>query len=374
MKVLVAGDFCQRFRVNEKIEQKEFGSMFDTIKPIISACDIKVVNFEFPIVIETGKPIKKIGPTLKGSEFAVEAVKYAGFNVCTLANNHILDQGEACCLETKDLLEKGGIFTVGVGIDLNDAARILYIKSEGRKLAIINCCENEFSVATESTAGGNPLLPIQQFYKIQEAKENADYVLVIVHGGIEHYQLPTSRMIETYRFFIDAGADAVVNHHQHCYSGYERYKSKPIIYGLGNLLFDNPNCRNDIWNDGYMVELNFEAEEIEFRLHPYTQCNEEPTIRLMTENQKNQFERSIEELNRTIASPVEINKALDAYSKRMRKFVLSSFTPWTNRLLLAAFVRGFLPSFLSAKRILNIKNRISCESHYDLTIRELKRK
>ena len=131
MKVLVAGDFCQRFRVNEKIEQKEFGSMFDTIKPIISACDIKVVNFEFPIVTETGKTIKKIGPTLKGSEFAVEAVKYAGFNVCTLANNHILDQGEACCLETKDLLEKGGIFTVGVGIDLNDAARILYIESKG---------------------------------------------------------------------------------------------------------------------------------------------------------------------------------------------------------------------------------------------------
>lgn len=78
------------------------------------------------------------------------------------------------------MLEKGGIFTVGVGIDLNDAARILYIESKGRKLAIINCCENEFSVATESTAGGNPLLPIQQFYKIQEAKENADYVLVIV--------------------------------------------------------------------------------------------------------------------------------------------------------------------------------------------------
>ena len=138
-----------------------------------------------------------------------------------------------------------------------------------------------------------------------------------------------------------------------------------VYWNIGNLLFDNPNCRNDIWNDGYMVELNFEAEEIEFKLHPYTQCNEEPTIRLMTENQKNQFERSIEELNRTIASPVEINKALD---------VLSSFTPWTNRLLLAAFVRGLLPSFLSAKRILNIKNRISCESHYDLTIRELKRK
>lgn len=65
MKVLVAGDFCQRFRVNEKIEQKEFGSMFDTIKPIISACDIKVVNFEFPIVTETGKPSRRLALHLK---------------------------------------------------------------------------------------------------------------------------------------------------------------------------------------------------------------------------------------------------------------------------------------------------------------------
>ena len=73
MKVLVAGDFCQRFRVNEKIEQKKFGSMFDAIKPIISSCDIKVVNFEFPIVTETGKPIEKIGPTLEGSEVNIFA-------------------------------------------------------------------------------------------------------------------------------------------------------------------------------------------------------------------------------------------------------------------------------------------------------------
>lgn len=372
MKILIAGDFCQRFRTIKKIEDKEFSSMFDAIKPIVNECDVKIVNFEFPIVVEKSKPIKKIGPTLKGSINAVDAIKYAGFNVCTLANNHILDQGDSCCIETKNLLEKNGVSTVGVGSNLNDAGNILYMESEGKKMAIINCCENEFSIATDRTPGANPLNPIHQFYKIKEARKHADFVLVILHGGIEHYQLPTPRMVENYHFFIDAGADAIVNHHQHCYSGYEMYNGKPIIYGLGNLLFDNPNSRHSIWNEGYMVQINFD-EEITFDLHPYTQCNEEPNICLMNEEQKKSFKNKILDLNRIIASPKELIKALDAYSIKNRKFILSSFTPWTNRLLLAAFIRGLLPSFLSTKRILNIKNRISCESYYDLTIRELKR-
>lgn len=285
MKVLIAGDFCQRFRTIEKIENQEFGSMFDAIKPIVNESDVKIVNFEFPIVIEKGKPIKKIGPTLKGTVHAVDAIKYAGFNVCTLANNHILDQGDSCCIETKNLLEQKGVFAVGVGADLNDAGNILYMELEGEKLAIINCCENEFSIATDHTPGANPLRPIRQFYKIKEARRNADFVLVIVHGGIEQYQLPTPRMVENYHFFIDAGADAVVNHHQHCYSGYEVYNSKPIVYGLGNFLFDNPGSRHCIWNEGYMVQINFD-EEISFDLHPYTQCNEKPNVCPMNEEKK----------------------------------------------------------------------------------------
>lgn len=372
MKVLIAGDFCQRFRTIEKIENQEFGSMFDAIKPIVNESDVKIVNFEFPIVIEKGKPIKKIGPTLKGTVHAVDAIKYAGFNVCTLANNHVLDQGDSCCIETKNLLEQKGVFAVGVGADLNDAGNILYMESEGEKLAIINCCENEFSIATDHTPGANPLRPIRQFYKIKEARRNADFVLVIVHGGIEQYQLPTPRMVENYHFFIDAGADAVVNHHQHCYSGYEVYNSKPIVYGLGNFLFDNPGSRHCIWNEGYMVQIKFD-EEISFDLHPYTQCNENPTVCPMNEEQKKSFNDKINKLNRIIASPQKLNNSLDSYSIRMRKFILSSFTPWTNRLLLAAFIRGLLPSFLSSKRMLTIKNRISCESHYDLTMQELKR-
>lgn len=91
-------------------------------------------------------------------------------------------------------------------------------------------------------------------------------------------------MQETYRFFIDTGADAVVNHHQHCYSGYEIYHDKPICYGLGNFCFDEDGRRECFWNEGYLVKLDFVNENIDFELIPYTQCNETASVILVQDN------------------------------------------------------------------------------------------
>ncbi|MBQ8413439.1 MAG: CapA family protein, partial [Lachnospiraceae bacterium] len=214
MKVILAGDFCDSARVSGIIERNQYETLFASVRDIIKSVDFSFVNFEFPVVAKEGKPIPKCGPNLKGQPKAVDAIKYAGFNCCTLANNHILDQGEECLKDTKSRIEAVGIKTVGAGSNLTEASEILYLHKDGQKLAVINCCEHEFTIAMDTRAGANPLNPIQQFYKIQEARQNADYVLVIVHGGHEHYQLPSPRMKETYRFFVDAGADAVVNHHQ----------------------------------------------------------------------------------------------------------------------------------------------------------------
>ena len=257
MKILIAGDFCQGYRVDALVKERRYGKLFDEVKPIIESADYSIVNFEFPVVLDkdAARPIPKCGPNLEGTIESIEAIKYAGFKCCTLANNHILDQGEQCCLDTKNELEKAGVDTVGVGSNLSEAGEIFYKEIDGETLAIINCCEHEFSIATETSAGANPLNPVRQYYAIQEAKKKADYVLVIVHGGHEHYQLPSPRMKETYRFFVDAGADAVVNHHQHCYSGYDVYYDKPIFYGLGNFCFDEPQMRHCGWNEGYMVRL-----------------------------------------------------------------------------------------------------------------------
>ncbi len=370
MKILVAGDYCQRYRVDILVKEKRFGELFDEVKPIIESADYSIVNFEFPIVLnkEIAKPIPKCGPNLKGTIEAVEAVKYAGFKCCTLANNHILDQGEQCCIDTKVSLDQSGIDTVGAGHNLSEASNILYKLINGKTIAIINCCEHEFTIATDTTAGANPLNPIQQYYAIQEAKKNADYVMVIVHGGHEHFQLPSPRMQETYRFFIDAGSDAVVNHHQHCYSGYEVYNGRPIFYGLGNFCFDEQGCRNSIWNEGYMVVID--TDDFSFMVIPYNQCVDTPSVHLLYDCVE--FEKQLKELNSIIVNQKNLNSLFDEFVCKQKKGYRAKLSPYSNIYIRELAVRGFIPSFVSDKKIIEVLNAVECEAHRDCLIKALK--
>ena len=372
MKVLIAGDYCQRYRLDTIVKKKSFGKLFDQVMPIIASADYSIVNFEFPIVLnkKTAKPIPKCGPNLEGTIESVAAIRYAGFKCCTLANNHILDQGKQCCLDTKNELEKAGIDTVGVGANLGESSEYLLKQINGENLAIINCCEHEFSIATESEAGANPLNPIRQYYAIQEAKKQADYVLVIVHGGHEHFQLPSPRMQETYRFFIDAGADAVVNHHQHCYSGYEMYREKPIFYGLGNFCFDEDGGRNSTWNEGYMVVLSFDKQKITYEMIPYIQCNEKASVELVKE--RTSFDKTIEKLNAIIQDSKELKKEVDKYYRTTASGMLMMHQPYENRILNKLYRMHLLPSLVSRKKYLMLLNYIYCEAHYDKHVFALK--
>ena len=364
MRILVAGDFCQRYRVDTAIRNHQFGELFDEIKPIVASADYSIVNFEFPIVPQ-GKvptPIPKCGPNFQGTVDSVLAIEYAGFKCCTLANNHILDQGEEYCIETKKEIEKRGIDTVGVGANLSDAGSILYKTIGKERLAIINCCEHEFSIAMNNSAGANPLNPVRQFYEIKEARENADYVLVVVHGGHEHFQLPSTRMQETYRFFIDAGADAVVNGHQHCYSGFEEFKDKVIVYGLGNFCFDNPKGPNG-WNEGYMVMLEFDGGNARInQLYPFVQCDESIGVHPINDVE---FKQKISVLNDTINSFQNLQKKESEYYSKSAKHILGLYQPYENRFLKKLYNMRLLPSAVSKKRLLSIWNFIECESHRD---------
>ena len=174
MKILIAGDFCPQHRVAELFEKGSFSDVLGDVKETIESADYSIVNFECPITKGGERPIEKCGPNLQCSESGMEAVKWAGFNCVTLANNHFLDYGEAGVANTLDACQKYGIDVVGGGRNLQEAARILYKEINGQTLAVINCCEHEFSIATKTTAGSNPLNPIQQYYAIQEAKQKAE--------------------------------------------------------------------------------------------------------------------------------------------------------------------------------------------------------
>lgn len=371
MKILIAGDLCPKYRVQEAFDKKDYSAL-EAMKPIIAKADYSIVNFECPVVVGNAKPIKKCGPCLRTTPNAVEAVQYAGFDCVTLANNHFRDFGDEGCITTMEHLKKAQIDFVGGGHNISEAQQILYKQLGDKKVAFVNFCENEFSIATDSQAGSAPLDTVDNYNQITEARKDADIVIVIVHGGHEHYQLPSPRMKKLYRHFVALGADAVVNHHQHCYSGYEYYNGKPIVYGLGNFLFDSECLRKSFWNEGYCVMIDTGSLEVE--LIPYTQCDEKANVVPMAESDRTAFFARIEELNSIIADDNLLKVEFGKWVQKCTKSKMTTFAPYFHRYLNAAAHRGWIPMRLTAVNAGRMLNHIACEAHRDITIQVMHNK
>lgn len=362
MKILVAGDFVPRHRTAIQVESGDY-SCIAAVKPLTAQCDYSIVNFESPIVDGTAEPISKTGPNLKCHENAMVAVKQAGFNCVTLANNHFYDYGEKGVYDTIEACNKNGIDHVGGGMNIEEAESVLYKEIDGKIVAIINICENEWSIATATTGGSAPLLLTHNIRNIQKAKKNADFVLVIVHGGTEKYPLPTPRMKDVYRFFVEQGADAVVNHHQHCYSGYELYQGKPIIYGLGNFCFDKNKPTDTSWNTGYVVVLDFSNEKICFQIYPYTQGGETPAVEFI--NETKDFWANIQHLNAIIADENALKKSFETMAGSKTK-LMEIFDFYDNKYLRLLQSKNIIPKTLSEKKKKQVLDLFRCEAHRDV--------
>lgn len=371
MKILIAGDYCPQGRVASMLSKKDY-TFFDNIKEVICDVDYSIVNFECPIVEGDSKPIVKSGPALRTICASIDSIKYAGFDCVTLANNHFRDYGDDGCITTINELQKHNIDFVGGGCNLEEAQKILYKQIDGKTLAIVNFCENEFSIATDTQAGAAPLDAVDNYNQITEARRIADYVLVIVHGGHEHYQLPSPRMKKLYRHFVTIGADAVVNHHQHCYSGYEEYCGKPIFYGIGNFCFDWKGKRSSEWNRGYCVLLEFN-NEISYEICPFEQCDDDLSVRLMTDNEKIKIDEDIRLLNNIILSDDELESYFEDFVRNNDNSIQTVFFSYHNRYLNAAANRKLLPRPSSLKEIVSCFNLLCCESHRDVVTRNILR-
>ena len=84
------------------------------------------------------------------------------------------------------------------------------------KIGIYCCAENEFSIATSQKAGANPFDSLQSFDDVYWLKKKVDFLVVLYHGGIEHYRYPSPNLQRVFRKFADVGADIVIGQHSHC--------------------------------------------------------------------------------------------------------------------------------------------------------------
>ena len=376
IKILIVGDYCPIGRNKKLLEQGSEGEVFGDFDSYTSQSDFSIANLEAPLT-DSNNAIEKSGPNIKASKNTLKPLKNAGFNAVTLANNHIMDFGDEGVMSTINTCKEEELLYVGAGKNLADANKPLIIEIKNKKIAIINIAENEFCSATKDSYGANSLNVITNHYDIKKAKKENDFVLVISHGGREHYQLPTPQLRERYRFFIDSGADAVIGHHTHCYSGYEHYNNKPIFYSLGNFIFDyKKKYQKGLWTQGYGVLLKISYTKIDFDLIPFNQGREKsPKLELLNDEESNVFKAKIEELNTIISNDKLFEAAWRNYIKTQEKSYKANLLI-QNKYMRALISRGILPEFYfhSKKHKTLLLNLFRCETHREIMIDVLSKK
>jgi poly-gamma-glutamate capsule biosynthesis protein CapA/YwtB (metallophosphatase superfamily) len=368
----IGGDLCIT-------PEYESGNLFaDNLKDVFRHSDLNIVNLECPIVEKgNGEKIIKTGPHLHSTAKIFNQLKKLNVHTVTLANNHILDFGETGVESTLQSCMKANISFAGAGRNLSEAALPLIKEVNGLRIAVVNFCENEWSVATASSWGANPMNVIDNLQQIKNARQQADFVLVIIHGGHEIYHLPSPRMVKEYRFFAENGADAVIGHHPHCISGYEVHHGVPIIYSLGNFLF-TMNTPYDCWYTGLMVSMEVKQNKVEkFSLIPVIQDKKSFQLSIPDDGQKNKILDEVEHYSAIIRNKEQLDRNWEQFIQKKHKNIqlLSPLNGLPGRILKKGLSRIGMNRILMRRTYLSeILNHIRCEAHRDIMISLLQKK
>jgi poly-gamma-glutamate capsule biosynthesis protein CapA/YwtB (metallophosphatase superfamily) len=260
MKFLFTGDTALVGSA-ESTKSKSYSlKISEEVKKLFGKDVFSVVNLEAPLT-HSEKTIPKTGPNIKSNPESIQLLKDLNIDLACLSNNHIRDYGDRGVSDTIKHCQENNIDTVGAGGNLQEAAKPFIFNKEGQSFAILNFSEQEYNTVTKDGAGSNPDDEIHIWRSIHELRGNVDAIIVIMHGGKEMYPYPTPEQMKLYRFIIDIGVDIVIGHHSHVIGGYEFYNDKPIIYSLGNFIFDEEG-NQDAWYNGAIAEVEFSDKEI----------------------------------------------------------------------------------------------------------------
>lgn len=216
---------------------KRGGDPFQYVASRLRAADLRVANLEC-VIAASGQAADKPWTFLAAPQTLPLLKRHV--DVVSLANNHSGDFGRAAFAEMLTRLDRAGLPYFGGGRNLREAHRARVIERKGVRIALLGY--DEFFPRAFEAGDTYPGVAWSQdeqvVYDIQQARLQADIVIPFMHWGQEHESQANARQRELARLMIDAGADAVVGTHPHVVQDTETYRGKPIIYSLGNFVFD----------------------------------------------------------------------------------------------------------------------------------------
>ncbi|NTV50127.1 MAG: CapA family protein [Geobacteraceae bacterium] len=241
------GDIMLAGRWAPFLRQKGYDHPFNGVRNEMASGDINIANLESPIA-EAGQEFSEKRFRFRAEPPVAKAIRAAGFNLVTLANNHSMDFGGDALTETFRHLNNNGIAWAGAGKNLSDARKMALYTIKGKKIAFFGYSLTqpiEF-FAGHNRPGTAPGYEELVAADIASARSQTDYVIVSFHWGKEAISTIQPYQRSAAHNAIEAGADVVIGHHPHILQGIERYKNGIIFYSLGNFTFASKSKSADV--------------------------------------------------------------------------------------------------------------------------------
>ena len=338
----------------------------DGLRGVLGKADFRIINLEVPLTNEEA-PIEKCGPALIAPAGSARGLAELGVDAVALANNHIMDQGAGGLKSTISALEGAGIRYFGAGESLPGAGRPLIVDVGGRRLGLYACAEHEFSIAGDDFPGANPFDPMLSLVHVKRLGDGCDVVVVLYHGGKEHYRYPSPLLRERCRALVDSGADVVVCQHSHCIGCEETWHGGTIVYGQGNFLFDYQD--NEFWATGILVEVCI-GGSVSIKYHPIVKNG--ASVRLARNTEVHEIMGGFRERSEQIKMAGFVEEEYGRFARSNLNGYLSAIMPGARSFpfrVLNRLYGGNLAEKLCGRRLLlALRNYVECEAHNELFV------
>jgi capsule synthesis protein PGA_cap len=256
---------CSSFDQKTPITQRD--SKGGAFRRYVKSADIALANLESPVDDQFLYHAK--GTVFSGDPKLLAGIAKAGFDVLSLANNHIRDAGTDGIMDTVKALRAQGIASTGAGKGFANARKPAILETHGVTVAIFGCDAIAHSYWTSGAAIGSRRCDRTSLVTdIKKAQQSADVVIVFPHWGIEYRAEPSAGQRRMAKAWAKAGADVIIGNHAHWAAGMEAIGDVPVWYALGNLVFDQTWSTETM--EGITLELTFEGETLrQARIRPH---------------------------------------------------------------------------------------------------------
>jgi poly-gamma-glutamate capsule biosynthesis protein CapA/YwtB (metallophosphatase superfamily) len=212
------------------------------IAGVLRGADLAVVNLETAIT-DRGTPAAKEF-TFRAPPSAFLALKAAGVDVATMANNHGADYGIVGVRDSLAAAERAGFPVIGIGNDAGEAFRAHRFTVDGQRIAVIGATQVLDASLAAAWSAGDRKPGLASAYDeqrllaaVRAARAEADTVVVDLHWGRELARCPIDRQRALAPKLVAAGADVVVGSHAHVLLGGGFLRGAYVHFGLGNFVF-----------------------------------------------------------------------------------------------------------------------------------------